>query len=83
MQSTKSAGVDQTKQIEDLKQKLAAAEEKAKDYGTSCREYFGTLLNPFRTEIVKKQAEQNAREYDRLATEFNAKTGAISDKRKD
>ena len=41
------------------------------------------MLNPFRTEIVKKQAEQNAREYDRLATEFNAKTGAISDKRKD
>ncbi|TBU43159.1 endoplasmic reticulum protein [Dichomitus squalens] len=34
-------------------------------------------------DIVKKQAEQNAKEYDRLATEFNAKTGNISDKRRD
>ncbi|OCH92580.1 endoplasmic reticulum protein [Obba rivulosa] len=34
-------------------------------------------------DVVKKQAEQNAAEYDRLATEFNAKTGAVSDKRKD
>ncbi|KAM5530327.1 hypothetical protein V8D89_015998 [Ganoderma adspersum] len=34
-------------------------------------------------DIVKKQAEQNAKEYDRLATEFNAKTGNVSDKRRD
>lgn len=35
MQSGKAAGPggDQAKQIEDLKQKLAAAEAKAKDYG--------------------------------------------------
>ncbi|KAH9886740.1 B-cell receptor-associated 31-like protein [Cubamyces lactineus] len=57
---------DQTKQIEDLRKQLAAAEEKVKDY-----------------DILKKQAEQNAKEYDRLATEFNAKTGSVSDKRKD
>ncbi|RPD63334.1 endoplasmic reticulum protein [Lentinus tigrinus ALCF2SS1-7] len=62
----KSAGADQTKEIEELKKKLAAAEAKAKDY-----------------DIVKKQAEQNAKEYDRLATEYNQKTGSISDKRKD
>ncbi|KAI0651131.1 B-cell receptor-associated 31-like protein [Trametes meyenii] len=34
-------------------------------------------------DIVKKQAQQNAKEYDRLATEFNAKTGNMSNKRKD
>ncbi|KAI8968107.1 B-cell receptor-associated 31-like protein [Trametes punicea] len=34
-------------------------------------------------DILKKQAEQNAKEYDRLATELNAKTGNVSDKRKD
>ncbi|CDO68740.1 hypothetical protein BN946_scf184989.g6 [Trametes cinnabarina] len=34
-------------------------------------------------DILKKQAEQNAKEYDRLATEFNSKTGNVSDKRKD
>jgi len=34
-------------------------------------------------DIVKKQAAQNAAEYDRLATEFNAKTGATSNKRVD
>ncbi|KAI0744596.1 endoplasmic reticulum protein [Earliella scabrosa] len=61
-----STGGDQTKQIEDLKKKLAAAEAKVKDY-----------------DIVKKQAEQNAMEYDRLATEYNAKTGSVSDKRRD
>ncbi|GBE86945.1 B-cell receptor-associated protein 31-like-domain-containing protein [Sparassis latifolia] len=60
------AAQDQTKQIEELKKKLTASEEKAKDY-----------------EVVKKQAEQNAKEYDRLASEFNLKTGAVSDKRKD
>ncbi|OSD06673.1 B-cell receptor-associated 31-like protein [Trametes coccinea BRFM310] len=34
-------------------------------------------------DILKKQAEQNAKEYDRLATELNAKTGNVSDKRRD
>lgn len=34
-------------------------------------------------DIVKKQAEQNAKEYDRLAAEFNAKTGANSNKKAD
>ncbi|KAI0633031.1 B-cell receptor-associated 31-like protein [Trametes polyzona] len=64
---TKSGkGGDQVKQIEELKARLAVAEEKAKDY-----------------DIVKKQAEQNAKEYDRLATEYNSKTGGVSDKRKD
>jgi len=60
------ASEDQSKQIEELKTKLAAAQEKARDY-----------------DIVKKQAQQNQEAYDRLATEFNAATGANSDKRKD
>ncbi|OJT02699.1 hypothetical protein TRAPUB_6773 [Trametes pubescens] len=34
-------------------------------------------------DIVRKQAQQNAKEYDRLATEYNTKTGSVSDKRKD
>ena len=34
-------------------------------------------------EILKKQAAQNSAEYDRLATEYNKATGAVSDKRKD
>lgn len=34
-------------------------------------------------EIVKKQAQQNAKEYDRLATELNAKNGDVSNKKSD
>jgi B-cell receptor-associated protein 31 len=34
-------------------------------------------------ETLKKQAGQNADEYNRLADEYNEKTGAVSDKRKD
>ncbi|CCM05925.1 uncharacterized protein FIBRA_08163 [Fibroporia radiculosa] len=60
------ASQDQAKQVEELKKKLAAAEEKTRDY-----------------DIVKKQAEQNAKEYDRLASELNAVNGDLSDKRKD
>ncbi|KAI0697802.1 B-cell receptor-associated protein 31-like-domain-containing protein [Cytidiella melzeri] len=57
---------EQTKQIEELKKKLAASEAKTRDY-----------------DILKKQAAQNGVEYDRLATEYNSKTGSLSDKRKD
>ncbi|KZT00265.1 B-cell receptor-associated 31-like protein [Laetiporus sulphureus 93-53] len=60
------ASQDQAKQIEDLKKKLAEAEDKVKDF-----------------DIVKKQAEQNAKEYDRLATEFNQANGSASDKKAD
>jgi len=34
-------------------------------------------------ETLKKQAAQNASEYDNLATKYNAATGQVSDKRKD
>ncbi|EPS98923.1 hypothetical protein FOMPIDRAFT_1164768 [Fomitopsis schrenkii] len=60
------ASQDQAKQVEELKKKLAASEEKVRDYA-----------------IVKKQAEQNAREYDRLATEFNKANGNVSSKKAD
>jgi len=51
------AGGDQTKQIEELKTKLAAAEAKSRDY-----------------ETLKSQANGQAKEYDRLADEYNAAT---------
>jgi len=34
-------------------------------------------------EVLKKQAGQNNAEYNRLADEYNTKTGSVSDKRKD
>ena len=34
-------------------------------------------------DYLKKQSEAQQKEYDRLATELNKKTGAASDKRKD
>jgi len=34
-------------------------------------------------EVLKKQAGQNNAEYNRLADDFNTKTGSVSDKRKD
>ncbi|EJD05223.1 endoplasmic reticulum protein [Fomitiporia mediterranea MF3/22] len=34
-------------------------------------------------DTLKKQADAQAQEYDRLATEYNKATGAVSDKRKD
>lgn len=51
----------------------------APDSLSSCAEYCFDLLS----DIVKKQAEQNQKEYDRLATDFNKATGAVSDKRRD
>ncbi len=88
-QTGKSAGADQAKQVEELKQKLAIAEAKAKDYGTwqIILLHSNLLFSPSSlrvpVDVVKKQAEQNAKEYDRLATEYNKKTGSVSDKRKD
>jgi len=38
---------------------------------------------PFSLETLKKQASQQAAEYDRLATEFNKSNGLVSDKKAD
>lgn len=57
---------DQSKQIEDLKRKLAESEARSRDF-----------------ETLKKQAAQQATEYDRLATEFNKSNGLVSDKKAD
>ena len=43
---------------------------------------FLTLAN-LTTETLKKQASQNYKEYDRLATELNTLSGTKSDKRRD
>jgi len=40
-------------------------------------------LIPPLPETLKKQASQNAAEYDNLATKYNAATGQNSDKRRD
>ncbi|KAG1740648.1 B-cell receptor-associated protein 31-like-domain-containing protein [Suillus lakei] len=57
---------DQTKQIEELKKKLAASEAQDRDFAT-----------------LKKQAAQQAAEFDRLASKYNEVTGAVSDKKSD
>ncbi|KAG2357736.1 B-cell receptor-associated protein 31-like-domain-containing protein [Suillus spraguei] len=57
---------DQSKQIEELKKKLAASEAKERDFAT-----------------LKKQAAQQAAEFDRLASKYNEATGAVSDKKSD
>ncbi|KAG1750330.1 B-cell receptor-associated protein 31-like-domain-containing protein [Suillus paluster] len=57
---------DQTKQIEELKKKLAASEAKDRDF-----------------ETLKKQAAQQAAEFDRLASKYNEATGAVSNKKSD
>ncbi|KAG2757778.1 B-cell receptor-associated 31-like protein [Suillus brevipes Sb2] len=57
---------DQSKQIEELKKKLAASEAKDRDFAT-----------------LKKQAAQQAAEFDRLASKYNEATGAVSDKKSD
>jgi hypothetical protein len=57
---------DQSKQIEELRKKLAASEAKDRDF-----------------ENLKKQAAQQAAEFDRLATKYNEATGAVSDKKSD
>lgn len=41
------------------------------------------IPNMIPLDILKKQSEGQAREYDRLATDYNKKTGSVSDKRKD
>jgi len=55
---------DQTKQIEELKTQLAAAEAKSRDYDT-----------------LKSQAASQAKEYDRLADEYNAAANGKVDKK--
>ncbi|KAI6002264.1 B-cell receptor-associated protein 31-like-domain-containing protein [Pisolithus orientalis] len=66
--SSKSTAVleEQSKQIDDLKKKLAESETRSRDF-----------------ETLKKQAAQQAAEYDRLATEFNKSNGLVSDKKAD
>ncbi|KAF8332007.1 B-cell receptor-associated protein 31-like-domain-containing protein [Cantharellus anzutake] len=66
--NSKSAIVsqEQTKQIDELKARIAALQSKERDFDT-----------------LKKQADQQAAEYNRLADKYNEATGQISDKRVD
>ncbi|KAF7373582.1 hypothetical protein MSAN_00568600 [Mycena sanguinolenta] len=62
---TKSSGAkDSSKEVADLKAKVAELEKKERDF-----------------ETLKKQAAQQAAEFDRLATKYNEATGANSNKR--
>jgi predicted aminopeptidase len=76
---------DQSKQIEELKKKLAASEAKDRDFGAFialCRCFVSKLkIRPSAT--LKKQAAQQAAEFDRLASKYNEATGAVSDKKSD
>ena len=70
--------------VEELKKKLAAAEARARDFGqfvNSCSLHFSDERSIL--DILKKQSEAQAREYDRLADDYNKVTGSTSDKRKD
>ncbi|KIP02354.1 hypothetical protein PHLGIDRAFT_26617 [Phlebiopsis gigantea 11061_1 CR5-6] len=71
-QDTAKTSRDQISSSEQGKQ-IAELKKKLGEAEAKARDY----------DILKKQAQQNQAEYDRLATEYNAKTGAVSDKRKD
>ncbi|KAJ6630097.1 endoplasmic reticulum protein [Mycena sp. CBHHK59/15] len=60
----KKTGADSSKEIADLKAKIAELSKKDRDF-----------------ETLKKQAAQQAAEFDRLATKYNEATGANSSKR--
>ncbi|KIL65389.1 hypothetical protein M378DRAFT_526750 [Amanita muscaria Koide BX008] len=68
VESTKTGGKAQDSSKEIADLKKKVAELEAKD-----RDF----------ETLKKQSQQQAAEYDRLATKYNAITGSSSDKRKD
>lgn len=76
---------DQSKQIEELKKKLAASEAKDRDFGAFIAFYrcFVPKLNMHPSANLKKQAAQQAAEVDRLVGRHNEATGAVSDKKLD
>lgn len=76
---------DQSKQIEELKKKLAASEAKDRDFGAFIilHPFFVSKLKMRASANLKKQAAQQAAEYDSLASKYNKATGAVSDKKSD
>ncbi|KAG6868362.1 hypothetical protein C0993_004483 [Termitomyces sp. T159_Od127] len=86
--SFKSNGVDQdtAKEVEKLKKQLALEQSKAKDFGQHLSLIFSILIGGSclpAIETLKKQAAQQAAEFDRLATKYNEATGNVSNKRVD
>ncbi|KAG1740640.1 hypothetical protein EDB19DRAFT_1908390 [Suillus lakei] len=73
---------DQTKQIEELKKKLSASEAKDHDFGLHGCFVSKPKMRPA-AATLKKQAAQQAAEFDRLASKYNEVTGAVSDKKSD
>lgn len=65
-----------------MKKKIAELEAKDRDIGWLYQYSSITLLISC-IETLKKQALQQASEYNRLATKYNEETGSVSDKRKD
>jgi len=65
-----------------LKKRIAELEAKDRDIGWLNQCGSTTLLISC-IETLKKQALQQAAEYDMLATKYNEETGSVSDKRKD
>jgi hypothetical protein len=74
---------DPSRQIEELKEKLAAAESRNNDFGSELCFINHLRLLTIIPVTLKKQAAQQAEEYNRLATEFNEATGQVSNKRID
>lgn len=72
-----------TKEVEDLKKKLAA---KTQDFGTSPPILYppcpAVYDRPWK-DALKNQAASQAAEYNRLADEYNKSTGAPSKGKKD
>lgn len=78
-QKTSSQSPEARKEIADLKEKLAAKES---DLGMYVHASESTISQTS-PAILRKQASQNFKEYDRLATELNTISGNSSDKRRD
>lgn len=73
-----------------MKKKLAATEAQARDFGKEVKFLLILMLADAvlmlilgTAETLKKQAKQQAAEYDRLATELNKATGQVSNKKSD
>jgi B-cell receptor-associated protein 31 len=80
-----AASQDQGELIEELQQKLAEANARESDFGSYLSPSHASCVhcNPLLTATLKKQAAQQAAEYDRLATKYNEATGQVSNKRTD
>jgi B-cell receptor-associated protein 31 len=84
---TNGAAGDQQKTIADLQAKVKELEAKDRDFGMfsvrTADQKYGPDARLCGVDNLKKQAGQQAAEYDRLATKYNQATGQTSNQRKD